>query len=178
MVMPVGATSFAAALAMVAGVYRAAGELMAARGRVAGVADEGGWWPHFDANEEALTTLVAAIERAGYAPGHDVAISLDVAASELFRDGRYHLALDGRDVDRDALCALWLDWLDRFPIASIEDPFAEDDRDGWRAFARAAAHRVQIVGDDYLTTRAERVASAAADASCNAVLLKPNQAGR
>jgi len=162
---------------MVAGVYRAAGELMGARGRLAGVADEGGWWPQFDDNEDALRTLVAAIERAGYAAGADVAISLDVAASELYRDGRYRLALDGRDLDAPALADVWLDWLDRYPIASIEDPFAEDDRDAWRSFARAAGHRVQIVGDDYLTTSAARVAAAACDASCNAVLLKPNQAG-
>jgi len=177
MVMPVGAATFADALAMVAGVYRAAGELMAARGRLSGVADEGGWWPQFDDNEDALRTLVAAIERAGYAPGADVAISLDIAASELYRDGRYRLALERRDLDAPALAGVWLDWLDRYPIASIEDPFAEDDHDAWRAFARAAGHRVQIVGDDYLTTSAGRVAAAARDASCNAVLLKPNQAG-
>jgi enolase 1/2/3 len=177
MVMPVGAASFAGALAMVAEIYRAAGAWMAERGRVAGVADEGGWWPQFDTNEEALQALVAAIERAGFAPGRDAAISLDVAATELVHDGRYRLALDGRELDRDALAALWLDWLDRYPIASIEDPFAEDDDAGWRAFAATAGRRVQIVGDDFLTTSAPRVAAAARDASCNAVLLKPNQAG-
>ena len=177
MVMPVGAASFAEALAMVAEIYRAAGAWMRERGRVAGVADEGGWWPQFDTNEEALQALVAAIERAGFVPGRDAAISLDVAATELVHDGRYRLALDGRAFDRDALAALWLDWLDRYPIASIEDPFAEDDDAGWRAFARAAGGRVQIVGDDFLTTNALRVAAAARDASCNAVLLKPNQAG-
>ncbi|MET0441933.1 MAG: phosphopyruvate hydratase [Casimicrobiaceae bacterium] len=178
MVMPVGAASFADALAMVAEIYRAAGTWMSERGRVAGVADEGGWWPQFDTNEEALQALVAAIERAGFAPGRDAVISLDVAASELItRDGRYRLALDNRELDRDALAALWLDWLDRYPIASIEDPFAEDDDAGWRAFARTAGDRVQIVGDDFLTTNATRIAAAARDASCNAALLKPNQAG-
>ena len=157
MVMPVGAASFADALAMVAEIYRAAGAWMSERGRVAGVADEGGWWPQFDTNEEALQALVAAIERAGFAPGRDAVISLDIAASELItRDGRYRLALDGRELDRGALGALWRDWLDRYPIASIEDPFAEDDDAGWRAFARAAGDRVQIVGDDFLTTSAAR----------------------
>ena len=178
MVMPVGAASFADALAMVAEIYRAAGAWMSERGRVAGVADEGGWWPQFDTNEEALQALVAAIERVGFTPGRDAVISLDVAASELItRDGRYRLALDNRELDRDELAALWLDWLDRYPIASIEDPFAEDDDAGWRAFARTAGGRVQIVGDDFLTTNATRIAAAARDASCNAALLKPNQAG-
>ena len=177
MVMPVGAHSFAEALAMVAEIYRAAGALMAERGALAGVADEGGWWPQFDSNEQALDTLVAAIERAGFAPGADAAISLDIAASELGRDGRYRLALDDREFDRDALAALWLRWLDRYPIASIEDPFGEDDADAWTAFARAAGHRVQIVGDDFLTTSAARVTAAAAAGTCNAVLVKPNQAG-
>jgi enolase len=177
MVMPVAAASFAEALDVTAGVYRAAGDLMRDAGKLAGVADEGGWWPAFDSNEEALATLVRAIERAGYAPGADVAISLDVAASEFGRDGRYALARDRRVLDRDAMIAMLMGWLDRYPIASIEDPLAEDDRDGWIAFARAAGGRVQIVGDDYLTTSAPRVAEAAADGACNAVLVKPTQAG-
>ncbi len=177
MVMPLAATSFAHALEMTAEVYRAAGELMAQTGRLAGVADEGGWWPAFATNEEALETLVRAIERAGYAPGKDVAISLDIAASELGRDGRYRLGLERRELDRDAMIELLLGWLDRYPIASIEDPLAEDDRDGWIAFMRAAGTRVQIVGDDYLTTNAARVTQAADDGACNAVLVKPNQAG-
>jgi len=177
MVMPLRAVSFDEGLQMVAEIYRAAGELMQARGALAGVADEGGWWPSFDRNEDALSTLVAAIERAGFVPGRDAALSLDIAASGLLCDGRYRLALDDREFDRDALAALWLDWLDRFPIASIEDPFAEDDTAGWIAFTRAAGHRVQIVGDDWLTTDAARVATAARAQSCNAVLIKPNQAG-
>ena len=177
MVMPLGATSFAAALAVVADVYRAAGELMAETGRLAGVADEGGFWPAFATNDEALTMLVRAIERAGYAPGAEVAISLDVAASEFGRAGRYTLARDARTLDRDGMIELLLGWLDRYPIVSIEDPLAEDDRDGWIAFTRAAGSRVQIIGDDFLTTDAARVSKAAADRSCNAALIKPNQAG-
>jgi enolase 1/2/3 len=177
MVMPIGATTFGDAIAMVAEIYRAAGTLMADAGKLAGVADEGGFWPAFTTNEEALVTLVHAVERAGFRPGIDAALSLDVAASELLRDGLYTLALEQRTLDRDQMTRMFLDWLDRYPIASIEDPFAEDDRDGWMNFARAAPRRVQIVGDDYLTTNALRVAEAAADGSCNAVLIKVNQAG-
>ncbi len=177
MVLPLSATSFAHALETTAEVYRAAGELMRGAGKLAGVADEGGWWPVFDTNEEALAMLVRAIERAGFAPGTDVAIAIDVAASELGRNGRYRLGLERWELDRDGMIELLLGWLDRYPIVSIEDPFAEDDRDGWIAFARAAGTRVEIVGDDFLTTNAARVAAAAADAACNAVLIKPNQAG-
>jgi enolase len=142
-----------------------------------GVADEGGWWPAFDSNEEALEMLVRAIEHAGYVPGNEVAISLDIAASEFGRDGRYVLALDQRELDRDGMSEMLLDWIERFPIVSIEDPFAEDDREAWIAFARAARHRIQIIGDDYLTTNAGRIVQAAADEACNAVLIKVNQAG-
>ena len=177
MVMPVGATSFAHALEMTAEVYRAAGKLMSDAGKLAGVADEGGWWPAFDTNEEALAMLVRAIERAGYAGGSDVAISLDIAASEFGHAGRYRLGLERRELDRDAMIEMLLGWIDRYPIVSIEDPLAEDDRDGWIAFAHAAGGRIQIIGDDYLTTNAARVREAATDRACNAVLIKPNQAG-
>ena len=177
MVVATGAATFAEALAMTAEVYRAAGLLMQEAGTIAGVADEGGWWPAFASNEEALATLVRAIERAGYRPGADVAIALDIAASEFGRDGVYRLGLERRALDRDAMAAMLMGWLDRYPIVSIEDPFAEDDRDGWIAFTRAAGTRVQIVGDDYLVTSAARVAEAARDGACNAVLIKPNQAG-
>jgi len=177
MVLPLAATTFAEALAMTAEVYQAAGELMRDAGKLAGVADEGGWWPAFDSNEDALATLVRAIERAGFTPGDEFAIALDVAASEFGRDGRYRLGLDRRELDRDAMIDLLLGWIDRYPIASIEDPLAEDDREGWLAFARAAGKRIEIVGDDYLTTNAAQVTQAAADGACNAVLIKPNQAG-
>jgi len=177
MVIPMSATSFSEALCVSAEVYRAAGALMHEAGTRFGVADEGGYWPQFASNEDALTMLVRAIERAGYSPGDEVAISLDMAASELVRDGHYRFDLDDRDFDSDGLAEILLGWLDRFPVVAIEDPFAEDDRDAWIRFASAAGRRVQIIGDDYLTTNAARVDAAAADRACNAVLLKPNQAG-
>ena len=177
MVMPIGAWSYDDALTMAAEVYRAAGILMQEQGKLAGVADEGGWWPQFASNEEALEMTMRAIERAGCHPGSDVAISLDIAASEFGRDGRYTLARDQRELDSDGMAEMLLDWIDRYPIISIEDPFAEDDRVGWIAFTRAARHRVQIIGDDYLTTDAQRIAEAKVDEACNAVLIKVNQAG-
>jgi enolase len=158
-------------------VYLAAGELMAARGSRMGVADEGGWWPDFATNEQALETLVAAIERAGYIPGEQVAIALDIAASEFGRAGRYTLGLEGRTLDSDGLSEMLLRWLDRYPIASIEDPLAEDDPAGFARFTQAAGQRVQVVGDDFLVSQASLVEEAAQAGAANTVLLKPNQRG-
>lgn len=177
MVMPVGARNFAAALDMAAEVYHAAERLMAEAGLLAGVADEGGWWPAFDTNEAALDMLVRSIETAGLVPGDDCAISLDIAASELGTDGTYRFGREGREYDSDGLCELLLGWIARYPIVSVEDPVGEDDRDGMRAFTAACGDRLQIIGDDYLVTNAARVRAAIADKACNAVLIKPNQAG-
>jgi enolase len=177
MVMALGAHSFDAALTMTAEVYRAAGELMKEAGKLQGVADEGGYWPAFGSNEEALTMLMRAIERAGFRPHEDIGISLDIAASEFGRDGRYRLGLEKRELDSDGLCELLLSWIDRYPIVSIEDPVAEDDTEGMRKFTAAAGKRVQIIGDDYLVTSAQRVEQARLEGACNAVLIKPNQAG-
>jgi enolase len=177
MVIATGAESFAQALEMTAEVYRCAGELMRGRGALAGVADEGGWWPSFARNEDALDAVVAAIERAKLVPGDDVAIALDIAASEFGKAGRYRLALEDEELDSDGLAERLLRWMDRYPIVSIEDPLAEDDEAGLAAFTRAAGARVQVVGDDYLVTNAQRVRDAAARGACNAVLIKPNQAG-
>ncbi|HYF44506.1 MAG TPA: phosphopyruvate hydratase [Ramlibacter sp.] len=177
MVIATGAASFQHALEMTAEVYRCAGELMAARGPLAGVADEGGWWPNFSRNEEALDTLVAAIERAGFVPGTEVAIALDIASSEFGREGRYRLALEDTVLDSDAMCERLVRWTETYPIVSIEDPLAEDDEAGLAAFTRAVGHRVQVVGDDYLVTNADRMRQAAAAGACNCALIKPNQAG-
>lgn len=177
MVMAVGAGSFEEALDWTAEVYRAAGLLMADAGLLQGVADEGGFWPAFDSNEQALDMLLRAIERAGFRPGEEVAISLDVAASEFGRSGRYRLGLERRELESAELADLLLGWLDRYPIVSIEDPLGEDDEKGLVAFTAAAGERIQIIGDDYLVTNAARVRRAAAAGACNAVLVKPNQAG-
>ena len=176
LVMPVGASSIDEALAMVGDVYRAAGKLMEEAGRRAGVADEGGWWPNFDSNEHALDMLARAIDKAGYRHG-EVMISLDIAASEFGRDGIYRPGLAGTAYATDEWIAVLLDWVARYPILSIEDPVAEDDRDGMIAFTAAVGDRVQVIGDDYLVTHAGRVDAAAGDRACNAVLIKPNQAG-
>ena len=177
MVIATGARSFAQAMEMTAEVYRAAGEWMAQRGPLAGVADEGGWWPNFARNEDALDALVAAIEQAGYTPGQDVSIALDIAASEFGRGGRYRLALENQELDSDGLCERLARWVERYPIVSIEDPLAEDDEAGLAAFTRAVGHGVQVVGDDYLVTNAGRVRRAGGIGACNCVLIKPNQAG-
>ncbi len=177
MVVCPSAGSFAEALDRTAEVYRAAGTLMAEAGTLAGVADEGGWWPEFATNEQALDTLVRAIERAGFTPGQDVAIALDIAASEFGRDGKYQLALEDRALDSDGMIRLLGGWIDRFPIVSIEDPLAEDDAAGFIAFTREVGARVQIVGDDFLVTEAARIHAAAAQGAANTVLIKPNQRG-
>ncbi len=176
LVMPVGARSFDEAMVMVAEVYRAAGELMQAAGRRCGVADEGGWWPDFRTNEEALDMLARAIEKAGYRNG-EVVMSLDIAASEFGSDGRYRLGLEGREYDTGEWIEVLLGWTRRYPIVSIEDPVAEDDPEGMRAFTAAAGASIQVIGDDFLVTNAARIEAAAAEGQCNAVLLKPNQAG-
>src|SRR6185312_15321638 len=175
MIVAPGAHSFDQALEWTAEVYRAAGAMMADAGLLQGVADEGGLWPAFDSNEAALDALMRAIERAGFTPGQEIALSLDIAASEFHENGRYRLALDGRALDTDGMAAMLIDWLDRYPIVSIEDPLAENDAEGMRRFTQAVGDRVQIVGDDFLVTSAERVRVAAG--ACNAILIKPNQAG-
>jgi enolase len=177
MVIATGAKSFGEAMEMTAEVYRSAGDIMAARGALAGVADEGGWWPNFSRNEEALDALVAAIEKAGLVPGDDVSIALDIAASEFGHSGRYRLALENRELDSDALCERLVRWTEKYPIVSIEDPLAEDDEAGLIAFTRAVGSRVQVVGDDYLVTSAARVRQAASVGACNCALIKPNQVG-
>ena len=160
------AASFAQALDWTAEVYRAAGRLLAERGRSQGVADEGGHWPAFDSNEEALDALVRSIELAGFTPGEEVAISLDIAASEFGRAGRYRLALEGRELDSDGLIELLGRWIERYPIVAIEDPLAEDDSDGFGRFTAAYGNSVQVIGDDFLVKNSWRVDPAAKYCDC------------
>ena len=177
MIVCPGAASFDEALSWTAEVYRAAGELMRRAGTLQGVADEGGWWPAFTANEQALDSLVRAIELAGFAPGREVGIALDIAASEFGAKGRYRLSLEKRELDSAGMIDMLRRWIDSYPILSIEDPLAEDDMEGFVAFTQGLGDRVQIVGDDLLVTEAARVREAAARGAGNAVLLKPNQRG-
>ena len=177
MIVAPAARSFDQALEWTAEVYRAAGELMSEWGLLQGVADEGGFWPAFDTNEAALDALMQAIERAGFTPGQEIAISLDIAASEFHENGVYRLALDDSEVDSDGMMEMLVGWFDRYPIVSIEDPLAEDDAAGLQRFTTLLGEAVQIVGDDFLVTNAARVRAAAASGTCNAVLIKPNQAG-
>ncbi|MBX2868625.1 MAG: enolase [Acidiferrobacterales bacterium] len=177
MIMVPGATSFDEVMEITSEVYFAAGDLMKRKGRLAGVADEGGWWPVFDSNEEALETLVAAIKLAGEQPGERVVISLDIAASEFGKNGQYRLALEDRAMDSGQLIDMLGRWIDDYFIASIEDPVGEDDPEAMQEFQRRYGDQVQVVGDDYLVTNANLVKTAARENACNALLVKVNQAG-
>ena len=177
MIMCPAAANFAEALDWTAEVYRHAGLLMKEAGTLQGVADEGGWWPAFSTNEQALDTLVRAIERAGFRPGEQVGIALDIAASEFGSGGRYKLALEDRELDTEAMVKMLTGWIARYPVLSIEDPLAEDDTEGFRAFTAAVGKKIQIVGDDFLVSDASRVREAARVGAANTVLLKPNQRG-
>jgi len=177
MIVCIGAGSFGEALEWTSQVYAAAGARLEKRGALAGVADEGGYWPAFKSNEEGLAELVGAISDAGLEPGTDVAIALDLAATQLHRAGGYHLALENRALSAEQLHAMLLRWLERYPIVSIEDPFAEHDAAAMRAFTKAAGERLQIVGDDYFVTDVKKLKRGIEEKICNAVLLKPNQIG-
>ena len=177
MVVCPGASSFAQALEWTAEVYRHAGLLMAQRGSLFGVADEGGWWPDFSSNEQALEMLVLSIERAGFIPGDQVAIALDIAASEFGQQGQYRLGLESRELDSDGMIEMLLRWVEKYPIVSIEDPLAEDDTVGFARFTKAIGHRLQIVGDDFLVSNSTLIREAAKLGAANTVLLKPNQRG-
>jgi enolase len=173
MVICTGAGSFSEALEWTAQIYAAAGERLRRRGLLQGVADEGGYWPAFKSNEEGLAELVGAISDAGLEPGADVSIALDIAATQLWRGNAYQFPLENRTLSAEQLHAMLLRWIERYPIVSIEDPFAEHDAAAMRAFTKAAG--IQVVGDDFFVTDAARVRQAGG--ACNAVLLKPNQVG-
>lgn len=177
LVIALGQRSFAETCEMTAEVYLAAAKAMAQRGRLNGVADEGGVWPDFAANEEGLAALTSAIEATGLRPGIDMGIALDVAASSFFADGAYALALEDRRLDSSGMTEMLARWVRDYPIVSLEDPLAEDDDAGFAEITRRLGDKVQIVGDDYLVTSAERIADAARANACNAALLKVNQCG-
>ena len=179
LIIAVGARSYAETLEMTHNVYHAAGAIMSERGKRFGLADEGGFWPDFASNEEALDTLVAAIEKAGYAPGKDVAISLDIAASDLYdeKTRKYRFRLEEREFTSDQFADLMIGWCRHYPIISIEDPAADTDWDGWAKVHAAIGKSVQLIGDDLFTTNAERIQRGIKAGIANSVLIKLNQIG-
>jgi enolase len=177
MIVPLGAPSFAEALRIGAEVYHTLKSVLKERGLSTGVGDEGGFAPDLPGNEAALELLVVAIQRAGYEPGPEVALAMDPAATEFFRDGSYQLTGEGRTLDSAGMVRLLANFCDRYPIVSIEDGLAEDDWDGWRELTVALGDRVQLVGDDLFVTNVERIQRGLDHGVANSVLLKVNQIG-
>ncbi len=172
-----GAKTFREALDWTAEIYLAAGKRLAQRGALAGVADEGGYWPDFSSNEAALDALTRSVEDAGFKAPQQVALSIDVAATQLFGDGAYHLAAENRRLSQAAWHDQLSNWLRTYPILMIEDPFTEHDLDATARFTKEWSSRVQIIGDDLLVTDARRVEAAHRAGAATALLCKPNQAG-
>jgi enolase len=177
MVAPVGARTFADALRVGAEVYGSLKAVLRERGLATAVGDEGGFAPDLGQNQDALEIIVLAIERAGYTPGGDVALALDPAASELYRDGRYHLEGEGRSLDAAGMVEYWEELCGRYPIVSIEDGMAEEDWDGWRLLTDRLGDRVQLVGDDLFVTNVSRLQEGIDRRVANALLVKLNQIG-
>ena len=179
MVMPFGAPSFAEGLRWGAEIYASLKTVLKGKGYTTLVGDEGGFAPALSANKEAVELILEAIEKAGYKAGTDVAIALDPAASELYEEDTklYNLRKEGRKLTSDQMVEFWTNWINQYPIVSIEDGFAQDDWEGWKNFTALNGHRLQIVGDDLLVTNPERVARAIEEKACNALLVKVNQIG-
>ena len=179
MVMPFGAPSFAEGLRWGAEIYASLKTVLKSKGYTTLVGDEGGFAPALSANNEAVELILEAIEKAGYKAGTDVAIALDPAASELYEEDTklYNLRKEGRKLTSDQMVEFWTNWINQYPIVSIEDGFAQDDWEGWKNFTALNGHRLQIVGDDLLVTNPERVARAIEEKACNALLVKVNQIG-
>jgi enolase len=177
MLMPVGAASFTEALQWGTETYHVLKRILHDRGMSTAVGDEGGFAPNLSSNEDAVRILVEAIEKAGYTPGEQIALALDPATSEIYRDGRYHFDSEDRALTAEELTGFWTDLVDRYPIVSIEDGMAEDDWDGWRLLTDAVGTRVQLVGDDLFVTNVERLERGIQAGVANAILIKVNQIG-
>jgi len=177
MIMPVGALTFAEALRWGSEVYHTLKGVLKAKGYSTGIGDEGGFAPSLKANEEAIEVILEAVEKAGYEPGEQIHIALDPAASEFFEDGKYVLKKEGRTLTGAEMVGFYADWVERYPIISIEDGLAEDDWDSWTLMMERLGDRVQIVGDDLLVTNVARVQKAIDLPACNALLCKVNQIG-
>jgi len=177
MIMPVGASSFSEALRWGTETYHVLKQVLADRGLSTAVGDEGGFAPNLSSNEEAIKVLVEAIERAGHIPGKDIAIALDPAMSELFRDGKYHLTGEGKVLTSQELSVWWTSLVNNYPIVSVEDAMSEDDWAGWSLLTQAIGSQVQLVGDDLFVTNARRLRMGIDQNVANSVLIKVNQIG-
>ena len=177
MVMPVGLPSFREGLRAGVEIYHALRDLLHERGYATSVGDEGGFAPSLPGNEAAVQVVLEAVERAGYRPGEDVVLALDPATSELFEDGAYRLPKEGRTLSSAEMVELWREWVERYPVRSIEDGLAEDDWEGWRLLTERLGERCQLVGDDLLVTNPERIRLAIERKAANALLVKVNQIG-
>jgi enolase len=177
MIMPVGAPSFAEGLRTGAEVFQALKKKLHDAGHSTNVGDEGGFAPNLASADEALSFIMQAIEMAGYRPGEDVALALDAASTEFYKQGRYHLEGEGETLDSDGMVDYLANLCQRFPIVSIEDGMAEDDWDGWKALTESLGKRVQLVGDDLFVTNPRRLAQGIATGTANSILVKVNQIG-
>jgi enolase len=177
MIMPVGAPSFSEALRWGTQTYHVLKQVLHERGLSTAIGDEGGFAPNLASNEEALQVLLVAIERAGFTPGTDIALALDVASTEFFRDGLYHLDGEGKSLTPNDMADLLAGWCDTYPIVSIEDGMSEEDWDGWQALSDRLKSRVQLVGDDLFVTNTERLARGIKTGIANSILVKVNQIG-
>ena len=177
MVMPVGAETFAEGLRMGAEIYQALKAVLHDRGAATSVGDEGGFAPSLPGNEEAVQVVLEAIERAGYKPGEDAVLALDPASTELFSNGQYTLAKEKRVLSTAEMIDHWANWVEKYPIRSIEDGLAEDDWAGWAQLTERLGGRCQLVGDDLLVTNPERIRRAIREKAANSVLVKLNQIG-
>ena len=177
LIMPTGASSFAECLRWGAEIYAALKKVLASKGLNTNVGDEGGFAPSLSSNAMAIEVILEAIEKAGYRPGEDVWIALDPAASEIYEDGKYHLKREGRVLSSEEMVAFYVDWVNKYPIISLEDGMAEDDWDGWVKLVQAIGDKVQIVGDDLLVTNVERVQKDIERKAATALLCKVNQIG-
>lgn len=177
MIAPLGAPSYHEALRWGAEVYQALKKVLKKRGQNTNVGDEGGFAPSLPSNEAALEVILEAIQSAGYEPGKDIFLALDPAASEFYVDGRYDLKREGRKLTSAEMVDFYADWVERYPIISIEDGLAEDDWEGWKLLNQRIGDRIQLVGDDLLVTNVQRIARAIEEDACNALLCKVNQIG-
>jgi enolase 1/2/3 len=175
MVAPIGATTFAEALRWGAETYQALKSVLKQHGLSTGVGDEGGFAPNLEHNRAALDLIIEAIGKAGFTPGRDIALALDAAATEFYKEGGY--VFEGKPRTSEEMAGIYRDWLDSYPLVSVEDPLAEEDWAGWQAFTASVGDRVQVVGDDLFVTNPERIRRGVAEKSANGLLVKVNQIG-